>query len=138
MAGNWSEVFLHVVWTTHSRHPLITPPIERRLHRYISTICTNNNCIVLAINSMPDHVHLAIALPTDISIGDLVHAVKGSSSTFAREKLTPGEFFGWRDGYSVFSFRRSDAETVVAYIRNQKRHHADGTLWPNAERLDPE
>jgi len=138
MAGHHSEVFLHFVWTTHGRHPLITPTIERRLHRYISGICSKLNCQVLAINGMPDHVHLAITFPSTVSIEDAVHAIKGGSSTFARETLVRGEFFGWRDGYGVFSFSRAESVRVVGYIRDQKKHHADGTLWAELEKLDPD
>jgi REP element-mobilizing transposase RayT len=136
MAGNHSEVFLHFVWTTYGRNPIITPAIERRLYRYISGICSNLKCQVLAINGMPDHVHFAITFPTTVSIEDAIRAIKGGSSTFARETLVRGEFFGWRDGYGVFSFGRSDIDAVVGYIRNQKNHHADGTLWPEFEKLD--
>jgi len=138
MAGHYSEVFLHFVWTTHGRQPLITPAIERPLFRYMTGICSNLKCQVLALNGMPDHVHLAVTFPSTVAIEVFVQTVKGGSSTFAREKLVPGEFFGWRDGYYVSSFGRGDSGAVTAYIRNQKQHHADGTLRLELERLDPE
>jgi len=138
VAGHHAEVFLHFVWTTHGREPILTSEIERRLFRYITGICTKLNCHVLALNGMPDHVHLAITFPTTVTIEHVIRTIKGSSSTFARETLVPGKFFGWRDGYGVFSFGRQDVDAVIAYIRNQKTHHSEGSLWPELERLDPD
>ena len=136
MARNKAEVYLHFVWATLDKHPLITPAIERRLYRYIISICERRQCLVLAIGGTENHVHLAVTLPTTLTIADLMQEVKGGSSYFVRETLTPGEFFAWRHGYGVFSFSRSQFKRVTSYIRNQKEHHRQETLWPAVEALD--
>jgi len=133
MGGHKAEVYLHFVWKTLHRHPIVTPDIERQLYRYITGICGRFNCDVLAIGGMPDHIHLAVTLPTTVAIMDVIEDVKGGSSYFAREKLKPGEFFGWQEGYGVFSFSRSQYKAVTQYIRNQKDHHRTGDLWPEVE-----
>jgi putative transposase len=137
MRRNRVEILLHFVWTTIERAPLVTDNIERDLYRCIHSVCDKLRCQVIALGGMPDHVHLAIALPTTITASKVMHDVKGISSAFARDHLVePGEVFGWRDGYGVFSFSRSDRAAVIEYIRNQKTRHASGRLWPNAE--DPD
>jgi REP element-mobilizing transposase RayT len=133
MSHNKAEIYLHFVWSTLDRHPLVTPKIERRLYRYITGICEKKQCGVLAIGGISNHIHLAVTLSTTVTVADLMQAVKGGSSYFARETLVPGEFFGWRDGYGVFSFSRSQYDQVVAYIRNQKTHHREGSLWHEFE-----
>jgi len=91
------------------------------------------------VGGMPDHVHLAVSVPMTLELWKIMHQVKGVSSQFVRDQLLPpGEVFGWRDNYGVSSISSSHKKAVIEYIRNQKQHHADGTLWPNAEPLDEE
>ena len=124
------EVYLHFVWATKRRLPLIVPELERRLHGCISGEAKRLDCEVLAVGGMPDHVHLAVAMPTVLSPAKLMQQVKGVSSRFASERLLPsGEVFVWQEGYGVFSFSRSHRDRVIAYIRNQKQHHASGDMW---------
>jgi len=129
------EVYIHYVWGTIHREPLVTPEFERLLYRCIQAQCDKLECPVIAIGGMPDHIHLAVRLNVKLPIWKVMHVVKGTSSAFMRDKLIkPGDMFGWQDGYGSFSFGGSDTG-VVEYIRNQKRHHADGTLWPEVEKL---
>ena len=43
---------------------------------------------------------------------------------------------GWQAGYGIVSFGTRDLPWVVAYVRNQKKHHADGTTHDRLERTD--
>lgn len=38
----------------------------------------------------------------------------------------------------MFSVSRSHLKRVIAYVRNQKQHHASGNLWPEWEETDSE
>lgn len=127
------ELYVHFVWTTYDRHPLITDDIARKVHRIIYAEAVRKQCTVVAIGGMPDHIHLAVQMPSTVSAGQLMQRVKGASSAIIREQLCPGEFFGWQDGYGGFSFSRSDLPAVQAYIQNQAKHHADGTLQLDIE-----
>src|SRR5690606_32595136 len=72
---------------------------------------------------VPDHLHLVIGLNPNQSISDLMRLVKGDSSEFInKEKLTLVEF-QWQSGYSAFSNSRSQIDSVMKYILNQKEHH---------------
>ncbi len=44
--------------------------------------------------------------------------------------------FYWQDEYGVMSFSERNLASVVRYIHNQKKHHADGTLIAAMERMD--
>jgi len=46
-----------------------------------------------------------------------------------------GDGFGWQAEYSVDSFAERHLPRVVSYIVDQRRHHAEGTLWPAIEEL---
>jgi putative transposase len=130
---NKVQVALHLVWTTTERLPLIRPEWEREIYRCVAAQVVKCNGRVLAIGGMPDHLHLLAMPPTTISIADLAKQVKGATSSFVRDTLAADSHFGWSEGYGVFSVSPQDLKRVVAYIENQKAHHAKGTLWPCVE-----
>jgi len=130
---NKVRVYVHFVWATWDRNPLIRPEIERQIYRYISDVCADDRCDVLAIGGMEDHVHLMVNLAPTISMAELMKDVKGGSSRFVSEEVCPGEWFQWQGHYGAFSGGARDKAKVIAYIQNQKAHHAAGTLWPDAE-----
>lgn len=133
MRRNKLSVFVHFVWATWDRLPLVTEEIKRDLYRYISTVCQDDKCEALAIGGMPDHVHLFVALSSTITLADLMRHVKGGSSRFVSERLKPGEWFEWQGNYGAFSVSPRDKNRVIRYILYQKQHHADGKLWPESE-----
>ena len=133
MLKNKLCVAIHFVWATWDRQPLITDDIERDLWRYIEAACNDDQCEVPAVGGMPDHVHLLALLSNTITLADLVKHIKGGSSLFVSDKLKPGAWFKWQGSYGAFSVSRPQIDKVVQYVRSQKQHHAEGTLWPNAE-----
>ena len=129
---------VHFVWSTKQRLPLISAEIEGRVHAVVEAIFRDNHCAVLAINGMPDHLHVLIVLPTTIAIGVLMGRVKGGSSRIIGEQITPGAWFAWQPNYGAFAVSESHRQRVIQYILNQKSHHAKGTLWHEAEETNEE
>ncbi len=136
MRRSKAEIYLHFVWATHQRQPLVTPEVEAALYGCLVGEAQRLGCDVLAIGGMPDHVHVAVQMPTRVSAAQLMQRMKGVSSAYARRELLPDQPFGWQDNYAVFSLSRPHRRRVVAYIRGQKQHHAAGTLWPEWEETD--
>ena len=134
-----AEIYIHVVWATTRRSPFLAPAeIERRVHRCIHRAAERLGCTVLAINGMPDHVHLLVQIPAKLSVADLAQGVKGNSSRFANARLDLEDPFDWQDHYGAFSVSKRDVPKVKAYVQNQKRHHAAIKLWPALEETDEE
>jgi putative transposase len=131
-------VYVHLVWATWDRLPLITPEIERPLHRMIASETQKMGCILLALNSVPDHLHILVRMPSTITIADLVKQLKGASSHFVNQVLTPVQPFKWQGFYGAFSVSRWDVERIMAYIQQQKEHHKDGTLSSELEAVSEE
>ena len=133
-----SIVVYHFVWCTYQRQPLVTAEIERAVYRCIQQQAQKLKCDVLALNGMPDHVHLVLRASTVLSPAQITKQIKGISSTFVRDQLLPGEFFGWRAGYFVHSLCERTQARVIAYVQNQKQHHSEGTVWQSLESSDEE
>ena len=88
----------------------------------------------LAINETEDHVHVLARFPSTLSIAQLVKEMKGASSHLVNHAIRPEAPFKWQGGYGAFTISQHEVPRLTAYIRNQKRHHADGTINQDAER----
>ena len=108
--------------------PLVTPEVERPLHRCIQAEAQRVGCVVRALRGTMDHVHLLVELPMTVTIAELVKQVKGASSHFVNQELRPEAVFKWQGSYGAFSVGASEAPRVVAYIGGQKEHHAAGKV----------
>jgi REP element-mobilizing transposase RayT len=127
------SLYIHLVWHTWDNLPLITPTIERRLHRNLESIARKAGCTVLAINGNADHVHLLVILPTTLTIAQLMKQIKGVSARFVNNELDLQEVFKWQGGYGAFSVSRWDVQKITTYIQNQKEHHQTSDLWAELE-----
>src|SRR5262249_9328889 len=99
---NKANVFIHYVWATHERLPLITKDVERNVYRYIEKVCQDDRCEVMAIGGTPDHVHLLVAMSNLVSMSALMQHVKGGSSRFISTSLKPDAWFAWQAHYAAF------------------------------------
>ena len=122
MAGTFSNLTVHVVFSTKDRLPLMTIPIRDKLFPYMGGIVRGLGGTIITVGGMPDHIHLVARLVTTVSVADVARTVKANSSKWMNEKFTTMKF-GWQRGYGAFSISHSALPAVVNYVRNQERHH---------------
>ena len=118
MRQSKTEVYLHLVWATLRREAFVTAEIERAVYRCIASEAHRLGCAVLAIGGMPDHVHLCLKLPASVPVSKLMNQVKGVSSHFVHDQLSPDLPFQWQEGYAAFSVGRNQVKSVIAYVEN--------------------
>jgi len=128
MAGTFSQICIQVVFAVQNRECLIQSSWEEELYKYISGIVRNKEQKMLAINGMPNHIHLFIGMKPSCCLSDLVREVKKSSNEFINEKKFSKFKFNWQEGYGAFSYSHSQIDSVVKYIMNQKEHHRKQTF----------
>jgi REP element-mobilizing transposase RayT len=124
MANTYTQIYIHIVFAVEGRQNLIASEHNAELQKYITGIVTAHKHKLIAINNMPDHLHLLVGLQPDRALSDLVRDVKANSSRFINEKHWVKGRFSWQEGFGAFSYSRSQIGTVVRYIENQQRHHA--------------
>ena len=128
MANTYSQIYIHVVFAVEGRQNLIRPEHNDELQKYITGIVSGQRQKLIAINNMPDHVHLLIGLQPDLALSDLVRDIKAGSSGFIKRKRWVAGRFSWQEGFGAFSYSRSQLDTVIRYIQNQQKHHAKKTF----------
>jgi len=136
MRAPYTQLYLHLIWSTWDRLPLVTETITTRLYAAIAVKCRELNCEPLAIGGIADHVHLLARLDPTIAVAMLAKEVKGASSHLVTHIIAPTEFFKWQGSYRAFTIRKSDFPQVKAYIENQKQHHAESQLLAEWEPSD--
>ena len=134
MRAPYTQLYLHCVWATWDRLPLITQgDVERSKYASILDKCRQLKCEVIAIGGSHDHIHLLVRLYTTIAVSRLLKEVKGSSSHLMTHEVKPGEFFKWQGAYGAFTVSKRDVSRVTAYIEGQKDHHEREELWAEFE-----
>lgn len=123
MANTYTQSYFHLVFSVRNRDALIKRNWKSELEKYITGIIKNYQHKLLAINAMPDHVHILIGYNVNQLIPELMEKIKTSSNAWIKkEKKTPFKF-EWQKGYGAFTHSHSQIDTVANYIRNQHRHH---------------
>jgi putative transposase len=123
MSNTYTQVHLHAVMAVKFRDGLIGQNWEPRLHQYMTAILQHRGNKVLAINSVPDHLHILFGLRTVQSIADVMRIVKGESSEWINKEGFTREKFRWQEGYGAFAVMKDSIPTIGRYIDNQKEHH---------------
>lgn len=138
MPTSYNRVFIHLIWGTWDRLPLISEQIKTRLYAALATKCREHKCVPLAIGGVENHVHLLVELYSTISVADLVKELKGASSHLITHEIAPGEFFKWQGSYGAISVNPEELNIVERYIQNQKPHHAENKLILAWEKVEEE
>jgi putative transposase len=124
----YSQLYIHMVWATWDRLPLLSPELKSAVYACIQAECTALKAEVIAIGGVEDHVHLLVRIPASASVSDLIQHVKGASSHLVTHRLMHEDGFKWQGAYSAFSVSPSDVPRIQDYILNQEAHHRDQTL----------
>lgn len=123
MSQSLVKNYMHIVFSTKNREPLIFPPYEDDLHNYLGGICNTLECQPIRVGGYNDHVHILCMLSKKIALMNLVKEVKRESSSWMKTKNDSLANFYWQDGYGGFSVSPNHVEKVATYIANQHEHH---------------
>jgi putative transposase len=123
MANTYTQCYIHLVFAVKNRDALIKKEWKDELEKYITGTIQSFKHKLLAIGSMPDHIHIFIGYDLNQRIPDLVEEIKTSSNAWIRTKKFSKFKFEWQKGYGAFTHSRSQLDTVIKYINNQEQHH---------------
>jgi putative transposase len=116
--------YVHIIFSTKYRQPLIQEPVESELHAYLGGVCNELECHVLNVGGYTDHIHILCMLSKKIALMTLLEEVKKRSSKWIKTKGERYKNFYWQDGYGAFSVNPAQVDIVRKYIENQHEHHS--------------
>lgn len=128
MPHSFNKIWIHAIWSTKERSPLINLSVEQKVYQFISEELREQGCPDRIINGMPDHIHCLFLLNPKKSIAEIIKQIKGSSSHFINQNDLIAAKFAWQTGYAAYSVSESVVNKVFQYIHNQKAHHAKKTF----------
>jgi len=128
MANTYSQLYVQIVFAVKGRQNLISKKWKDEIYKYITGIITNQKQKLIAINGMPDHIHILVGIKPNIPLSDLVRDIKSSSSKFINEQKWINGKFEWQTGFGAFSYGHSQLTNVIKYIENQEEHHKTKTF----------
>ena len=121
MAHKYPNVLIHCVFSTKERKNTIPELLLPTLFNYLNGIGRNVRVPVLVAGGTANHLHMLIALPSDVPMAKAIQVFKSNSSRWLGEQ---GINFAWQEGYGAFSVSASNREVVKSYIEHQAEHHA--------------
>ena len=124
MPNTYTQLYIQFVFAVKYRAAVIDALWKDELYKYITGIVQKQKHKLIAMNGMPDHVHILVGLHPSQSISELLQDIKGSSSKWINEKGFVKGKFEWQAGYGAFSYSKSHLKNVIRYIEHQEEHHA--------------
>nr|WP_201452245.1 MULTISPECIES: IS200/IS605 family transposase [Paenibacillus] len=118
-----SLINYHFVFCPRYRRKVLVNQVEVRFKELITEICQENNWLIVAMEVMPDHVHLFLnCLPTD-SPSDIMAKVKGATSRILRQDFKHLAHLPslWTRSFFVSTAGNVSSETVKRYVEEQKK-----------------
>lgn len=93
MSHSKSKIWVHLIFSTKNRQPLIHTTIRQTVHDELQRQLVKMDCFVDCIGGVADHVHLLFLLNPKKSMADVVKQIKGGSShAFNQATLTAMPF----------------------------------------------
>jgi putative transposase len=123
MANTYTQCYIHLVFTVKNRDALVKKIWKNEMEMYITGIVQTHRHKMLAIGTMPDHIHTLIGYNVNHLIPDLVEEIKTSSNSWIRQKKLSRYKFDWQKGYGAFTYSHSQIDRVIKYILSQEEHH---------------
>ena len=123
MAQSLAKVYVHLIFSTKNRKPVLADEIREELHKVMGGALNNMGCQSLIVGFVEDHVHVLFMLSRTRSLSDVIGKLKSTSSSWIKSQNPTLANFEWQAGYGAFSVSHSNVESVREYIRNQKEHH---------------
>ncbi|MCE5238566.1 IS200/IS605 family transposase [bacterium] len=128
MAGSFTCLRYHLIFSTKERRPLLAAAARPRLFEYIGGILRNRKGQLLAAGGTDNHLHLLAVMPKDRTISDMMRDIKSNSSRWLSETVALAVGFGWQDGYGAFTVGRSEVDGLTRYLAGQEAHHRERTF----------
>ncbi len=123
MGHTFSNLLVHVIFSTKNRQPTIVDALRDKLYAYMAGVAKKEFGWARRIGGTSDHIHGLIEIRTDVSVAHAMNRWKSLSSGWVHKSFPESRDFAWQSGYGAFTVSSSRAPDVIAYIDGQAEHH---------------
>lgn len=123
----------HIIWIPKYRKAILVDKVAEVLKTIIEAQCQEIGCEKLALEVMPDHIHLFVGAKPTHRPCDIVHKLKGNTSIQLRRCFPELKYLGykpnsrwkgysalWASGYYCGSAGHVSQGAVLRYIQEQQ------------------
>ena len=135
MSHTFFKIWIHLVWSTKDREPLLHKDIRQGVFEHIKEKAGKEGFFIEAVGGIEDHVHCLMLLPPKQSISEAVNKLKGESSHWLNANKLTRTHFAWQNGFAAFSVSESQIGKVKKYIEEQEEHHRTLSYTEEVERF---
>jgi len=136
MSQSLSQIYLHVVFSTHKRRPFLQKLAARQaMHKGLAKISNDLNSPCIEAGGVEDHIHLLCRLSKTLSASEFIKELKRGTSAWIKEQFPDLHEFYWQNGYGAFSISPSHVDPLQNYIQHQEEHHRKESFQDELRRL---
>ena len=119
MSQSLTDVWIHLVWATKYRAPVLNETKRKLIFKKISQIAKDKGYNLKIVNGTEEHIHCLIRMKSSQNISRIMNDLKGISSRWINENNILSKYFDWQNGYAAFSVSPRSVKRVISYIKNQ-------------------
>ena len=126
----------HIIFATKYRRKYLVDGIDERLKELILQQQDEYGYTVIEQEIMPDHVHLLLAIPPDVTPNTIIRKIKGYTSTTLRREypsLTTKTASLWTRSKFISTCGSVSLNVVKNYIENQKKANSQRKTASNTQ-----
>jgi putative transposase len=117
-----SLINYHLIFCPKRRRKVLVNAVKVRLDSILREVLTELDCTVLALEIMPDHLHLFVSAPPTLAPHQIVRRIKGRSSRLLRQEFPhllrlPSL---WTRSYFASTAGNVSRQTIQRYIAEQR------------------
>lgn len=113
----------HIVFAPKYRRQVVYGQLKVDIGKILRTLCEQKKVNIIEAEACPDHIHMLVEIPPNISVAQFMGYLKGKSSLMifdrhANLKYKYGNRHFWCRGYYVDTVGRNE-KAIREYVRNQ-------------------
>ena len=131
----------HIVFAPKYRRQVIYGKIKTDIGKILRKLCAQRGVEIIEAELCPDHIHMLVSIPPNLSVAAFVGYLKGKSALMifdrhANLKYKYGNRHFWCRGYYVDTVGRNK-KAIEEYIRNQLQEDIADDQISLKEYIDP-
>ena len=131
----------HIIFSPKYRRKEIYGKLKTDIGKILRQLCIQKHVEIIEAEACPDHIHMLVSIPPNISVSQFMGYLKGKSSLIifdrhANLKYKYGNRHFWCRGYYVDTVGKNE-KRIAEYVRNQLQEDIANDQMTLKEYIDP-